>query len=154
DTVYSGRVNRPVSSNTAHKWRFGARPQLSSKDTIFFVDEDQEMLRPRKRVLEDAGYFVLMAAPGAGGRELLTDEEVSLVLSGHMIRATSGNALAAEMKRIKPEVPVVLYCGALPDSLAYVDGFINNEESRPNFLTLIAGFIRTYRERIERSMAS
>ena len=143
-----------MSSNTAHKWRFGSRPKLSSKDTILCVDEDQELLRLRKSVLEDAGYAVLMATTGARALELLTDTQVSLVLSGHMIRATSGNALAAEMKRIKPEVPVVLYCGALPDSLAYVDGFINNEESRPNFLTLIAGFIRTYRERIERSMAS
>ena len=143
-----------MSSNTAHKWRFGSRPKLSSKDTILCVDEDEELLRLRKSVLEDAGYAVLMATTGARALELLTDTQVSLVLSGHMIRATTGNALAAEMKRIKPEVPVVLYCGALPDSLAFVDGFINNEESRPNFLTLIAGFIRTYRERIERSMAS
>jgi hypothetical protein len=36
----------------------------------------------------------------------------------------------------------------LPDSLAYVDGYINNEESRPNFLSLVAGFIRTYQERL------
>ena len=143
-----------MSSNTAPKWRFGSRPKLSSKPTILCVDEDEELLRLRKGVLEEAGYAVLMAATGARALELLTDSQVFLVLSGHMIRATSGNALAAEMKRIKPEVPVVLYCGKLPDSLAHVDGFINNEESRPNFLTLIAGFIRTYRERIERSIAS
>jgi hypothetical protein len=89
-----------------------------------------------------------MASTGARALELLTDTPVSLVLSGHMVRATTGNALAAEMKRIKPDVPVVLYCGALPDSLANVDGFINNEESRPNFLALIGGFIRSYRERM------
>jgi CheY-like chemotaxis protein len=143
-----------VSSNTAHKWRFGSRPKLSSKPTILCVDEDEELLRLRKGVLEEAGYAVLLATTGARALELLTDSPVSLVLSGHMVRATSGNALAAEMKRIKPEVPVVLYCGKLPDSLAHVDGFINNEESRPNFLTLIAGFVRTHRERVERSLAS
>jgi len=96
---------------------------------------------------------VLIATTGARALELLTDSPVCLVLSGHMVRATTGNALAAEMKTIKPEVPVVLYCGALPDSLAHVDGFINNEESRPNFLALIAGFIRSYREGVDRSLA-
>ena len=143
-----------MSSNTAHKWRFGSRPKLSSKPTILCVDEDEELLRLRKGILEEAGYAVLLATTGARALELLTDSPVSLVLSGHMIRATSGNALAAEMKTIKSEVPVVLYCGRLPDSLAHVDGFINNEESRPNFLNLIAGFVRTHRERVERYLAS
>ncbi|PYV65243.1 MAG: hypothetical protein DMG95_02130 [Acidobacteria bacterium] len=143
-----------MSSNTAHKWRFGARPKLSAKSSILCVDEDEELLRLRKGILEDAGYAVLVATTGARALELLTDTQVSLVLSGHMVRATSGNALAAEMKRVKPEVPVVLYCGHLPDSLAHVDGFINNEESRPNFLALIAGFIRTHREYVDRTLAS
>ncbi len=142
-----------MSSNTAHKWRFGSRPKLSSKHSILCVDEDEGLLRLRKAALEEAGYAVLIATTGARALELLTDSPVCLVLSGHMVRATTGNALAAEMKTIKPEVPVVLYCGSLPDSLAHVDGFINNEESRPNFLALIAGFIRTYREHVDRSLA-
>ena len=142
-----------MSSNTAHKWRFGSRPKLSSKHSILCVDEDEGLLRLRKAALEEAGYAVLIATTGARALELLTDSPVCLVLSGHMVRATTGNALAAEMKTIKPEVPVVLYCGSLPDSLAHVDGFINNEESRPNFLALIAGFIRTYREGVDRSLA-
>ena len=102
----------------------------------------------RKAVLEDAGYAVVLAATGARALELLSDLNVSLVLSGHMLQATSGNDLAREMKLIKPDVPVVLYCGNLPDSLAHVDGYISNEESRPNFLSMIAGFVRTYRERM------
>ena len=142
-----------MSYNTAHKWRFGSRPKLSSKHSILCVDEDEGLLRLRKAALEEAGYAVLIATTGARALELLTDSPVCLVLSGHMVRATTGNALAAEMKTIKPEVPVVLYCGSLPDSLAHVDGFINNEESRPNFLALIAGFIRTYREHVDRSLA-
>ena len=142
-----------MSSNTAHKWRFGSHPKLSSKHSILCVDEDEGLLRLRKAALEEAGYAVLIATTGARALELLTDSPVCLVLSGHMVRATTGNALAAEMKRIKPEVPVVLYCGSLPDSLAHVDGFINNEESRPNFLALIAGFIRSYREGVDHSLA-
>src|SRR5690349_12360627 len=100
----------PVLSNTAHKWRFGSHPKPSTKATILCVDEDEELLRLRKGMLEDAGYAVLLATSGARALELLTDVNVSLVLSGHMLRATSGNELAREMKKIKPEVPVVLYC--------------------------------------------
>src|SRR5205814_9124731 len=113
-----------VPYNTAHKSRFGSRPKLSSKSSIRCVDEDQELLRLRKGILEDAGYAVLVATTGARALELLPDTQVSLFLSGHMVRATSGNALAAEMKRVKREVPVVFCCGHLPDSLAHVDGFI------------------------------
>ena len=122
-----------MSSNTAHKWRFGARPKLSSKHSILCVDEDEGLLRLRKAALEEAGYAVLIATTGARALELLTDSPVCLVLSGHMVRATTGNALAAEMKRIKPEVPVVLYCGALPDSLAHVVKHVSEGDTVKRF---------------------
>ncbi len=140
---------KPVLSNSPHKWRFGSPPKPSAKSYILCVDEDEGLLRLRKAVLEEAGYGVLNATAGAQALELLSGEaQVSLVLSGHMLRGITGTALAGEMKKIKPYVPVVLYCGTLPDSMNNVDGFINNEESRANFLALIAGFVRSCRERL------
>ena len=95
-------------SDTAHKWRFGSRPKPTTKATILCVDEDEELLRLRKGVLEDAGYAVLLASSGGRALELLSDTQVSLVLTGNLGRVISGTELAQEMKRIKPEVPVVL----------------------------------------------
>ena len=133
-----------MSSNTAHKWRFGSRPKLSSKHSILCVDEDEGLLRLRKASLEDAGYAVLIATTGARALELLTDSPVCLVLSGHMVRATTGNALAAEMKRIKPDVPVILFSGNIPLQLANIDVYVNKGESTEEFLKIVRGVIERY----------
>src|SRR5437868_8094516 len=46
---------------------------------------------------------------------------VSLVLSDHMLRGTTGIALAHQLKAIKPHVPFVLYSGAVPDIMGDAD---------------------------------
>ena len=101
-----------MSSNTAPKWRFGSRPKLSSKPTILCVDEDEELLRLRKGVLEEAGYAVLLANTGARALELLTDshdiERRPPLLSAarKAVARQYGEAVASALCEVNPRAVV------------------------------------------------
>ena len=118
------------------------RPQA----VILCLEDNPTYLQLRKAVLEQAGYRVLSASTGTEAIAILREAPVCLVLSDHMLHATSGSDLAKEMKAIKRDVPVILHSGHVPDSLQNVDGFINKSESVSSFLELVHGFVKRYCE--------
>ena len=118
----------------------------SSQQTILCVEDNKAYLRLRKAVLEREGYLVLTATTGSDALAILRQEQVCLVLSDHMLRGTTGVALAGRMKRLKPHVPVVLYSGQAPDAMANVDCFISKDESVASFLAIISSLVKRYCE--------
>ncbi len=113
---------------------------------ILCVEDDETYLRLRKAVLAQAGYIVFSATTPSEAMEILGKTPISLVLSDHMLRGTTGTALAKEMKKIKPDVPIVLYSGAVPETMQHIDGFINKSEPVPSFLAMVWEFVRRYCE--------
>src|SRR6266487_3323120 len=85
-----------------------------TQGTILCVEDNKAYLRVRKAVLEREGYLVLAATTGSEALSILRREPVCLVLSDHMLRGTTGVALATRMKKMKPHIPVVLYSGQVP----------------------------------------
>ena len=118
----------------------------SSQPTILCVEDNKAYLRLRKAVLEREGYLVLTASTGSEALSILRRESVCLVLSDHMLRGTTGVALAARMKKMKPHIPVVLYSGLAPEALGEVDCFISKDESVASFLSIISSLVKRYRE--------
>ncbi len=82
-----------------------------TQGTILCVEDNKAYLRVRKAVLEREGYLVLAATTGAEALRLFREAAVSIVLSDHMLRGTTGVALAQQLKAIKPHVPFVLIQG-------------------------------------------
>ena len=117
-----------------------------SGQTILCVEDNKAYLRLRKAVLEREGYVVLTANTGKEALAVLRQERVCLVLSDHMLRGTTGVALAKRMKKMKPHVPVVLYSGQVPDEMENVDCFISKGESVASFLSIVSGLIKRYCE--------
>jgi CheY-like chemotaxis protein len=118
----------------------------SSQPTILCVEDNKAHLRLRKAVLEREGYLVLTATTGSDALAVLQQEQVWLVLSDHMLRGTTGVALAARMKKLKPHVPFVLYSGQAPDAMGNVDCFISKGESVATFLSIISSLVKRYSE--------
>ena len=113
---------------------------------ILCVEDNETYLHLRQGLLEQAGYTVLSANTASEATEIFREAPVSLVLSDHMLRGTSGSALAKEMKNIKSDVPFILHSGNVPESMQHVDGFINKDESVSSFLALVHGFVKRYCE--------
>lgn len=42
-----------------------------------------------------------------------------------MLRGTTGTELAKEMKKVMPEVPIILFSGTVREHFDYVDVFVN-----------------------------
>lgn len=55
-----------------------------------------------------------------------------------------GMELAKEMKKIKPDVPIILYSGTAPDTLHGADVFINKDESVMTFLRIVGEVVERY----------
>ena len=118
----------------------------SSRPTILCVEDNKAYLRLRKAVLEGEGYLVHTASTGSEALSILRREPVCLVLSDHMLRGTTGVALAARMKKMKLHIPVVLYSGQAPEAIGEVDCFISKDESVASFLSIISSLVKRYRE--------
>ncbi|PYX05748.1 MAG: response regulator [Acidobacteria bacterium] len=121
-------------------------PTQSSYPTILCVEDDATYLRLRKTLLEKEGYIVLTATTGSRAVAIMQRVPVSLVLSDHMLRGTTGIALAHQLKAIKPRVPFVLYSGMVPDVMGDADCFISKDETVASFLSIIKSLIRRHDE--------
>jgi CheY-like chemotaxis protein len=119
---------------------------MAASAPILCVEDNEKYLRLRKAVLAHAGYVVFSATTPAEAMEILREAPVCLVLSDHMLRGTTGTALAREMKKIKPEVPILLSSGSTPETMQHIDGFINKSEPVPKFLRMIRDFVGRYCE--------
>ena len=128
----------------AYKATIDSSTNQSIHPTILCVEDNKAYLRLRKAVLERAGYTVLAATTGVGALKLFSEVAVSLVLSDHMLRGTTGVALAHELKAIRPHVPFVLYSGTVPDIMGDADCFIRKTEPVASFLSIISSLIKRH----------
>jgi CheY-like chemotaxis protein len=102
---------------------------------VLSVDDELDILFTRQAVLETAGYKVLSAAGGRQALESFEAHRVDLVVLDYRMPEMDGAEVAREMKRRKPQVPVILLEGGLVDreSRACVDCLLCKGES-PEFL--------------------
>ena len=96
------------------------------KATILCVDDHWNELISRKMLLEKNGYKVLEATDGSEGLQLFLSHPVDAVILDYQMPGMNGDVVAAEMKLLKPHVPIMLLSayGPLPNSkLKSVDAF-------------------------------
>ena len=98
----------------------------SQRGTVLCVDNEPEALNLRKAMLEMHGYTVLTATNAKEALNAFDSEEIDVVLTDHLLKGQTGTALAAEMKRRKPDVAVAVYSGVpeAPDDIDKADAFI------------------------------
>ena len=107
---------------------------------ILCIDDNQIALYARKLVLESAGYSVIATDDVEQAVQLFTASDVRLVLSDYLLRGKMGTELAAEMKRLKPDVPVVILSGVaeMPEGIENADLFLSKTEGPCTILRVIS----------------
>jgi len=99
-----------------------------AKPTILCIDDHWNGLIRRKMLLEENGYQVVVATNGPEGLELFVSRPVDAVILDYQIRGMSGDVVAAKMKCISPQVPILLLSayGPLPKAkLKAVNAFLS-----------------------------
>ncbi|MGH9607631.1 MAG: response regulator [Terracidiphilus sp.] len=94
---------------------------------VLSVDDEPGVLLTRQMVLEMAGYEVLNAANGRQALASFDAQPVDLVVLDYRMPGMDGGAVAREMKRRKPLVPVILISAGVvdDDSQACADCFLH-----------------------------
>ena len=110
------------------------------KRTILCIDDDDAILRYEKALLERSGYAVLTAASPQQGLRLVTMCKCDAVLLDYEMPEMNGHEVAFEIKRVRPELMVILLSGSeVPtQALALVDAFVPKLEASQQLLPMIA----------------
>jgi len=85
-----------------------------SKDepaTILCIDDETAGLLPRRLLLESAGHRVIEASSGEEGIRIFRSEKIDAVILDYWMSGMKGTAVAWELKRIKPDVPIIVLSG-------------------------------------------
>ena len=94
----------------------GARPEIGAPDglrTVLVVEDEESVRVLVARMLERLGYRVLQAPNGAAAMSLVGTRlhELDLLLSDVVMPGMRGPELAAALRSLRPELPVVFMSG-------------------------------------------
>ena len=112
---------------------------------ILCVDDDHIALTVRRLLLSLAGYTVLTATSVEAGLGLFKCNHVDMVITDHLLPDGTGAELTFQIKRLRPEVQVVLLTGwtDLPPGYDHADLALTKGLTAENFLAEIATLLST-----------
>lgn len=121
-----------------HSYSFG-RP------VILCVEDHPIYLDLRRKVLEKDGFSVIGVTNANDALEALREAPVCCTIADHMLQGSTGVELAAEMKKIKPDVPIILFSGHMPERLGNVDVYVHKGEPTSVFLKIVRNVVERFR---------
>jgi CheY-like chemotaxis protein len=105
--------------------------------TILCIDDEPDGLLPRRLLLESAGHRVVQASSGLEGIRIFQSEKVDAVILDYWMSGMKGTAVASELKRINPSIPIIVLSGMadLPgEASGLVDQWIVKGSTRAEHL--------------------
>ena len=94
----------------------------------------------RSAILKQAGYRVITSNDGEDAMTKFSAETIDLVLADHHLLGTSGTALTAEMKKLRPQTRFVILTGSphLAEGSEHLDLVITKGTDPKDLLNSIA----------------
>lgn len=108
-----------------------------TRASVLCVEDEDSQLELRKLLFESAGFEFIGARSGGEALELFRAREVSAVVLDYWMASMNGLAVATEMKRLRPSVPVIILSGfaALPgEGAGLVDAWFQKAIIEPEEL--------------------
>jgi DNA-binding response OmpR family regulator len=107
-------------------------PDQRDSPTILCVDDYETSLGGWCLYLQSVGFSVITAQTAQEGLQLFAVSPVDLVLLDYDLPDSNGHEAAATMKRIKPDVRILMFSGVphVPESARlHVDAFLQKGQS-------------------------
>lgn len=107
---------------------------------ILCLDDELVGLTVRGAVLRHAGYTVFTASSSEEALKIFTNQHIDIVVSDQLLHGTTGTQVAASMKRIRPDIPIVILSGFTepPEDMDDADCFLSKLEPPPVLLATLA----------------
>ena len=106
------------------------------------VEDDNDLLCVLQTVLMMNGYAVLATNDGLRAPNQMSGRRLDAVV----LRSTADSVVAQEMKRVRPQTPVIMFSGSLDipsNMLAYVDAIVAEGEGPRPLLTALQRLFQT-----------
>jgi DNA-binding response OmpR family regulator len=120
------------------------RPVAATRPLILCIEDDKLYLTLRKKVLEQNGFDVIGVTTTDDALKTLREAPVCATISDHMLQGTTGSELAKEMKKIRPDVPIILFSGTVPLGMSAIDVYVNKGEPTAEFLRIVHDVVQRY----------
>ena len=109
-----------------------AYPVTRARKRILVIDDNEDMLSLLELSLQGFGFKVLIAASGQRGLAAIAAQQVDLVILDYRMPEMDGEAVAREIRRLNPQIPIIMYSAALEEIpgrvLELVDEFVSKQE--------------------------
>jgi len=112
---------------------------MGSNSTLLCIHRDPSQLS----LLQEHGYELVTATNGSDGLRLFMSQAVDAIVVDYQLGLLDGGVVAAEIKKVKPVVPIVMLVGdvELPaDALKSVDALVARCDG-PHFLLATVHFV-------------
>jgi len=119
--------NRGYTSPRAYVSPLDRGSHVNDRKTILVIDDYETSAAGWGLYLHNAKYSVETAYGPEEGLQLFAIRPIDLVLLDYAMPAIDGGQVAATMKQIKPNVPILMLSGVpqVPEQdLAYIDAFV------------------------------
>ena len=106
--LYFPRFHKPMETSAA-----AVEPVPEGTERVLFVDDEESIARLGCTMLERLGYSVTISTSAPEALALLraAPERFDLVIMDHTMPAMTGATLAQEMRRLRPDLPVIVCSG-------------------------------------------
>jgi CheY-like chemotaxis protein len=108
--------------------------ELPTRMTVLCVEDEDQQLRLRKLLFESEGFNVLTAQTGRQALELFQAHAVDAVVLDYWMAGMNGMAVATELKRLRPTIPIIVLSGwtSLPgETIGLVDAWFQKAQIQP-----------------------
>jgi CheY-like chemotaxis protein len=78
---------------------------------LLCIDDSPAILEYEKRIFEQSGYIVVTVNSARRGLRLATLFSFDAVLIDYQMPEMNGHELASEIRRLRPETPVIMFSG-------------------------------------------
>jgi CheY-like chemotaxis protein len=108
---------------------------------VLCIADNHDVLECERNFLETFGYAVLTAPSGDKGLELASIFSVDVVILDYFMHTMNGHALAAELKRLRPQAPIIMLTegqGVPEPALSLADALVAKDRLASQLLPTIA----------------
>ncbi len=149
-TVLFPVSGRPVEPESAPRT---AEPTWQGRGTILVVDDEVTLVAVAEAMLQEMGFGALSASDGREAIELFREhaQDISAVLLDLAMPRIDGAEVCRELRRIRPQVPVILCSGIGADEAAVriqetgLDGFLQKPFTLEELAAVIRGALEKAR---------
>ncbi|KAF1080771.1 MAG: hypothetical protein GQF41_2585 [Candidatus Rifleibacterium amylolyticum] len=122
----------PVSTESAAEYENEEQAPLRGNGTILVVDDEEVIRSNTEAMLTDLGYRVMTAENGSQAEAIFSEKhsEIDLVILDMVMPVMNGKECFAAMKKIKPDLKVVI-----------ASGFVRDEDLEPLKAAGVKSFI-------------